>query len=158
MRRRDRRETARFVTPGSTTTRASSSSTDRIRRIRASTIRTPSAMRQRAAREPGAGAARDPRHPGLEARAHDLSDLGAARRKHRGERRLPVVRESVGAVRRERVRMRQHVLGAADALQAADQLGSRPCSSAQASIADRQWIGDRRVRLRLEDLRTRGCG
>jgi hypothetical protein len=36
------RETARFVTPGSTTTRRSSSATDRIRRIRASTISTPS--------------------------------------------------------------------------------------------------------------------
>ena len=111
------REIARFVTPGSTTTRESSSSTDRIRRIRASTIRTPSAIGSAPPESPVPAPRATQGTPASKHGGHNVPDLVRGAGQNGGERRLAVVRQPVGAVGGERVRVREHVLGSADPLQ-----------------------------------------
>ena len=79
--------------------------------------------RQRAARQARSRAARDPRHARVGARAHDVADLGGARRQHdRAGRRL-VLQQPVGLVRAQLVGVGVDVLVAADLAQARDERG-----------------------------------
>jgi hypothetical protein len=78
--------------------------------------------RQRAAGEPGAGAARDERHLGPRARAHHVADLlGGAREHRRGGDRV-VLQQAVGLVGPQLVLLRVHPLVADDPAQLAHEL------------------------------------
>ena len=81
--------------------------------------------RQRAAGEPGAGAARDERHAlaGAEAN-HGLHLLGRARAARRTPAGAPPG-QSVALVRRQLLRLRDHVLGADRLAQVVHELGGR---------------------------------
>lgn len=77
---------------------------------------------QRAARKPGARTTGHPRNARLKAGSDNCLDLIRRSGQHGGYRCLAVMAESVRAVCRERVRMGQNVLRAADPLQMRHQL------------------------------------
>src|SRR4029450_10280483 len=81
----------------------------------------PLLVRKRASGETGARPPGDPWNPGLEARAHALSDLLGRAGEHDRAWRNPILEEPVGLVGPELVRMRDDMLVACDLTQSLDQ-------------------------------------
>jgi hypothetical protein len=96
----------------------------------------PVGKRQRTTGKPRARAAGHERHPRLMARVHDGGDLVTVARQHRHQRRLAVVQQPVGAIRRKLAGLGEDVITTADRGQALDELAGAGLH--QVSIPDRR--------------------